>query len=151
MRDGSTRQEPTSPQDITWTPDRVQVDEWRQNGRLDDLRVYAEGASGLTWSRGLVHALLEELHVNDEFDLLVARVPRGRASQFPRLVAIALLMRHSWCPQDLEQTAIRLGLLRVFPAIAPVTTPKSINKRDRGHRHRNGTRTPLSEPRARRR
>ena len=151
MRDGSTRQEPTNPHDLICPPDRVQVDEWRQNGRLDDLRVYAEGAAGLTWSRGLVHALLEELHVNEEFDLLVARVPRGRARQFPRLVAIALLMRHSWCPQDLERTAIRLGLIRMSPAIEPVTTQKSTNRRDRGHRHRNGTRTPLSGPRARRR
>ena len=136
MRDGSTRRRSTSPQQTTWTPKRVQVDDWRRHGRLDDLRTLAEGANGLTWSRGLLNALLEELHINEEFDLLVARVSRGRASQFPRLVAIALLMRHSWCPQDLEQTAIRLGLIRMFPAIAPVTTQKSINRRDRGHRHR---------------
>jgi hypothetical protein len=87
--------------------------------------------------------------VNEEFDVLLGRVPRESASQFPRLVAIALLLRHSWCPQDLERTATRLGLMRVIPAVARVTTRKSINKRDRGHRHRTGRRTTLAEPRTR--
>jgi hypothetical protein len=48
------------------------------NVPLDDLRTLAEGASGLTWSRGLLHALLEELHITDDFDVLVGRV--GAAS-----------------------------------------------------------------------
>ena len=145
MRDGSTRRRSTSPQETTWTPERVQVDDWRRHGRLDDLRVLAEGASGLALSRGLLHALLEELNVSDDFDALVGRVARQPASQYPRLLAIALLLRHSWCPQDLARTATRLGLSR-----QTILTPESrTTPRDGGHRRRAAARTPLSEPRSR--
>ena len=146
MRDGSTRRRSTSPQETTWTPERVQVDDWRRHGRLDDLRVLAEGASGLGLSRGLLHALLEELHISDDFDVLVGRVARQPASQYPRLLAIALLLRHSWCPQDLSRTAARLGLPRPCGGRAPVTS-ESPTTRDRGHRRRDITRASLAEPR----
>ena len=96
-------------------------------------------------SRGLLHALLEELHISDDFDVLVGRVSRQPASQYPRLLAIALLLRHSWCPQDLARTATRLGLSR-----QTVLTPESrTTPRDGGHRRRAGARTPLAEPRTR--
>ena len=151
MRDGSTRRRTTSsPQRTIWTPECVHVDDWRRHGRLDDLRALAEGAGGLTWSRGLLHALLEELHISDDFDLLVGRVAHLPASQYPRLLAIALLLRHSWCPQDLSRTATRLGLSRPTASVAALT-PESLTSRDRGHRRREGASAPLSEPRARRR
>ena len=105
MRDGSTRRQSTSPQRTAWMPNHVQVHDWRRHGRLDDLRALAEGAGGLTLSRELLHALLEELHVSDDFDVLVGRVAHRPASQYPRLLAIAVLLRHSWCPQDLARTA----------------------------------------------
>jgi len=148
MRDGSTRRR-TSPQQTIGTPERVQVDDWRRNGRLDDLRLLAQGASGLTWSRGLLHALLEELHVSDDFDVLVGRVARLPASQYPRLLAIALSLRHSWCPHDLERTAMRIGLLRVIPPTASATNRNTVTARDRGHRQRGSTGAPPSRPRAR--
>ena len=145
MRDGSTRRRSTSSQHATWTPEHVQVNDWRQHGRLDDLRALAEGAGGLTLSRELLHALLEELHVSDDFDVLVGRVARLPASQYPRLLAIALLLRHSWCPQDLARTATRLGLSR-----PTLLTPESrTTPRDGGHRRRAAARTPLPEPRTR--
>ena len=108
MRDGSTADTRAHSQ----RPGRrgVQVDDWRRHGRLEDLRALADGARGLAWSRGLLHALLDELHVSDDFDVLVGRVARLPASQYPRLLAIALLLRHSWCPEDLARTATRLGL-----------------------------------------
>ena len=149
MRDGSTRRRSTSSPHTTWTPERVQVNDWRRHGRLDDLRALAEGARGLALSRELLHALLEELHVSDDFDVLVGRVARLPACQFPRLLAIALLLRHSWCPLDLERTAMRLGLLRVIPSTASVTTQNTVTTRDRGHRHRGSTGAPPSRPRAR--
>ena len=96
MRDGSTHRRSTSPQETTWTPERIPVDDWRRHGRLDDLRALAEGADGLVLSRRLLHALLEELHISDDFDVLVGRVARQPARQYPRLLAIALLLRHSW-------------------------------------------------------
>ena len=145
MRDGSTHRRSRTPQKTTWTLERTQVDDWRQHGRLDDLRALAEGADGLVLSRGLLHALLEELHISDDFDVLVGRVARQPASQYPRLLAIALLLRHSWCPQDLARTATRLGLSRpAHPTSESRTTP-----RDGGHRRRAVVRTPLAEPRTR--
>jgi hypothetical protein len=130
---------------MTWTPERVQVAGWRRHGRLDDLRALAEGAGGLTLSRGLLHALLEELHISDDFDVLVGRVARLPASQYPRLLAIALLLRHSWCPQDLARTATRLGLSR--PTL--LTPDSRTTPRDGGHRRRLVARTPLPGPRTR--
>ena len=147
MRDGSTRRRSTSPQQRTGTPERVQVHDWRRHGRLDDLRAFAEGANRLTWSRGLLHALLEELHISDDFDVHVGRVGRVPASQCPRLLAIALLLRHSWCPRDLSRTATRLGLLRPHASTADPITPESLSSRDRGHRRRERTSASLSKPR----
>jgi hypothetical protein len=109
MRDGSTRRRHTIPAPTRgWV---VQLARWRDVGRVEDLRALALSAHGLAWSRGLLDALLEELHVSDDFEVLVGRVGHLPTSQYPRLVAIALLLRHSWCPEDLERTATRLGLL----------------------------------------
>ena len=145
MRDGSTRRRSTSPQSAARLIDINQVHDWRRHGRLDDLQTLAEGANGLTWSRGLLHALLEELHVSDDFDVLVGRVAHLPASEYPRLLAIALLLRHSWCPQDLARTATRLGLSR--PTL--LTPDSRTTRRDGGHRQRAAPRTPLPEPRTR--
>ena len=136
MRDGSTRRRSTSPQLTTWMRERIQVDDWRRHGRVDDLRTLAEGAGGLAWSRGLLHALLEELHVSDDFDVLVGRVARLPASQYPRLLAIALLLRHSWCPRDLSSTATRLGLSPSNAPSAAAPAPASPTPRDCGPRRR---------------
>ena len=105
-------------------PERVQVDDWRRHGRLDDLRTLAEGAADLVLSRGLLRALLEELHIGDDFDVLVDRVAHQPPSQYPRLLAIALLLRHSWCPQDLARMATRLGLSRQTRSTRPRTAPR---------------------------
>ncbi|HEV3484614.1 MAG TPA: hypothetical protein VG106_04350, partial [Vicinamibacterales bacterium] len=107
-----------------------QVHDWRRHGRLNDLHTLAEGANGLTLSRGLLHALLEELHISDDFDVLVGRVAHLPASEYPRLLAIALLLRHSWCPQDLSRTAARLGLPRPTGSPAP-STSDPLTTRDR--------------------
>ena len=109
MRDGSThrRHTNTSPTDQRV----VHLARWRDDDRVEDLRALALSARGLTWSRALFEALLEELHISDDFDALVGRAPHPSSSQYPRLIAVALLLRHSWCPEDLERTATRLGLL----------------------------------------
>ena len=146
MRDGSTRRRSTSPQSAAGLIDINQVHDWRRHGRLDDLRTLAEGANGLTLSRGLLHALLEELHISDDFDVLVGRVAHLPASEYPRLLAIALLLRHSWCPRDLSRTATRLGLPGPDRRSAP-STPDLLTTRGRRHRRRDKRRTSLAEPR----
>ena len=110
MRDRSVRRRVTKLQPRTWTPERVQVQHWRQRHRVDVLQELADGAHSLGWTRGLVTTLLDELHVTDEFDRLVGPISRVPASQFPRLIAIALLLRHSWSLYDLSRTGKRIGL-----------------------------------------
>jgi hypothetical protein len=78
--------------------------------------------------------------------VLVGRVAHLPASEYPRLLAIALLLRHSWCPQDLSRTAARLGLPRPAGGPTPFTS-ESLTPRDRGHRRRDITRASLPEPR----
>ena len=142
MRDGSTRRPSTSSRSRTWTSDRVQVQHWRERHRHAVLQELADGSQGVAWTRRLLNVLLEELHVTDEFDQLVGPTSRLPASQYPRLLAIALLLRHSWCPQDLARTATRLGLSR--PTL--LTPDSRTTPRDGGHRRRAAARTPLSEP-----
>ena len=55
------------------------------------------------------HTPAQELHVSDDFYDVVAQL-RSTPEQYPRLVAIALLLRHSWYPDDLDNTAVWLGL-----------------------------------------
>jgi hypothetical protein len=111
--------------------ERVHVDRWRRHSRLAVLRELADGAHGLTLSRRLLNALLEELHISDDFDVLVGPVARLPASQYPRLLAIALLLRHSWCPQDLARTAARIAL-----SVRPLEADLNLKSRDRKQRRR---------------
>jgi hypothetical protein len=108
---------------------------------------WQKARAALTLSRGLLHALLEELHISDDFDVLVGRVARLPASQYPRLLAIALLLRHSWCPQDLARTARRLGLSCAVASTEAGLAPEFLTTRDRGHRRRERTSASLSKPR----
>jgi hypothetical protein len=144
MRDGSTRKRPTSTQQPTWMPERVHVDRWRRHSRLAVLRELADGAHGLTLSRRLLNALLEELHISDDFDVLVGPVARLPASQYPRLLAIALLLRHSWCPQDLARTAARIAF-----SVRPLEADLNLKSRDRKKRRRATARPSPSGSRAR--
>ena len=124
MRDGSTRRRHTKPSPANER--LVHLARWRDDDRVEDLRALALSARGLTWSRALFEALLEELHISDDFDALVGRAPHPSPSQYPRLIAVALLLRHSWCPEDLERTATRLGLL---PATStPLHTTRRVRR-----------------------
>ena len=125
MRDGSTRRRHTSHSPTNWNQQILHLARWRDDDRFEDVRALAVSARGLAWSRALLDALLDELHISDDFDVLVGRVAHLPASQYPRLVAIALLLRHSWCPEDLERTATRLGLL------AATSTPSRSTPRGR--------------------
>ena len=137
MRDGSTHRRRTCVRSTRWHQAISRLHDWRRNGRVDDLWALTQRAHGLDWSRPLLDALLEELHVSDDFDRLVGPVTHVPASQYPRLLVIALLVRHSWSPADLEGTAARLGLLsrnlrdrgrpRSPRAPRPETTPPRIH------------------------
>ena len=141
MRDGSTRRRVTTPLPRTWMPERVQVQHWRQRHRVDVLQELADRAHGLGWARGLLTTLLEELHITDEFDRLVGPTSRVPGSQYPRLIAIALLLRHSWSLDDLSRTGTRLGL-GVGPLAAELNTAgcECFRRRRGGSRRRDATR-----------
>ena len=142
MRDRSVRRRVTKLQPRTWTPERVQVQHWRQHHRGDVLQELADGAHGLEWTRGLVTTLLDELHVTDEFDRLVGPISRVPASQFPRLVAIALLLRHSWSLYDLSRTGKRVGL-----GVGSLEAELNTFGCDCSRRRRRSSRARLSGPR----
>ena len=84
--------------------------EWQRRVRLQILHTLIDTTHGLPWSRRLINLLLDELHISDDFDRLIGPTARRPAADFPQLLAIAVLVRHSWCPRDLARTAGRLGL-----------------------------------------
>ena len=142
MRDGSPRRPSTSSRSRTWTPDRIQVQHWRQRHRHVALRQLADGSQGVAWTRRLLNLLLEELHVTDEFDRLVGPISHLSASQYPRLVAIALLLRHSWSLHDLARTGSRIGL-----SVGELEAELNTYGCGCSSRRRSKTRAPLAGPR----
>ena len=67
----------------------------------------------MRWSPALVELLFEELYVDDSLEeLLGARVRGLQKRQYPQAIAMALVLRHSWLPQDLACILKRLGLPR---------------------------------------
>jgi hypothetical protein len=84
--------------------------DWRSRLRPQILCDLVEQSKDLSWSRRLITLLLDELHVGDEFYHLVDSADPSVPQQYPQLVAIALLLRHSWFPEDLADTAVWLGL-----------------------------------------
>jgi hypothetical protein len=65
----------------------------------------------LRWSPSLVEAILEELYVDDHFEELLGRAPGDlRLGQYAQAIAVALILRHSWHPDDLACMLKRLKL-----------------------------------------
>jgi hypothetical protein len=124
MRDGATPRRTTTTPHTTWAPERVQVDHWRRKVRPHLLREMAGQTTGLPLSRPLVNALLDELHISDDFDALIGPTRHLPATHYPQLLAIALLLRHSWCPLDLSRTAKRLGL---SPSVTAPNADRSLD------------------------
>jgi hypothetical protein len=118
------------------------VQHWRERHRLAVLRELANGSQGVAWTRRLLNVLLEELHVTDEFDRLVGPTSRLPASQYPRLIAIALLLRHSWSLHDLARTGSRIGL-----SVGELEAELNTYGCGCSSRRRGKTRAPLTGPR----
>jgi hypothetical protein len=64
----------------------------------------------MKWSATLFEALLEEFHLDDLFVDLVGDPQSLSSSHYPRAVAVALALRHSWRPDDLSDLVSRLGI-----------------------------------------
>lgn len=76
-----------------------------------------EQSAKLRWSPRLLQVLLEELRVDDSFEQLVGDVRRISMKRYPQVLAIAILVAHSWRPNDLRITARRLGLTTIVEAL----------------------------------
>jgi hypothetical protein len=98
---------------------RDDLADWRRLTRPVILEHFLERTRDLPWSRELIDLLLDELHVSDEFDDLIGRVPLSEQVNYPQLVALALVLRHSWLPEDLARAIAEIGLppLPASPAV----------------------------------
>src|SRR5581483_9381595 len=83
---------------------------WRRDSRPAAVRAAVAATKALKWSRPLVEALLEELYIDDHFEELLGRAPGDlRPSHYPQAIAVALILRHSWHPDDLACMLKRLN------------------------------------------
>ncbi len=98
---------------------RDDLADWRRLTRPVILEHFLERTRDLPWSRELIDLLLDELHVSDEFDDLIGRVLPSQQVNYPQLVALALVLRHSWLPEDLARAIAEIGLppLPASPAV----------------------------------
>ena len=92
------------------TTRRDDLADWRRLTRPLILNDFLGRARDLCWSRELIDLLLDELHVSDEFDDLIGRVPPSAPVNYPQLLALALVLRHSWFPEDLTRIIAETGV-----------------------------------------
>ena len=84
---------------------------WRRQARPKAIRDAVSATNGLRWSRQLITAVLEELYVGDYIEAHLHKAPDDIGVRtYPQALAVALLLRHSWSPDDLASTIERLGL-----------------------------------------
>jgi hypothetical protein len=84
---------------------------WRRDSRPKAIRAAVSSTKALRWSRTLIEAALEELYVDDHFEELLGRAPGDlRPTQYAQAIAVALILRHSWHPDDLACMLKRLKL-----------------------------------------
>lgn len=97
---------------------QLDTERWRAELRPRALRLFAARAARLRWTRALVTLVVEELCSDDLFDELVGSLSRVPPRQWPRVLAIAVALRHSWRRDGLTRIARRL---RISLAIANKT------------------------------
>ena len=84
---------------------------WRRVARLKAVSAVVSATKTLGWTRPLIEALLEELYVDDHFEELLGGAPGDlRPGQYPQAIAVALILRHSWHPDDFVCMLKRLKL-----------------------------------------
>jgi hypothetical protein len=103
----------------------VQRRRWINATRPQLLRQLATAALNVKFDRRLLIASLEELAPDDAFIELVGEPENIRRSKYGQALAVALLLRHSWRPDDLEECANRLGLTMAHRRPAMKGRPRS--------------------------
>ena len=77
--------------------------------RLEALRLIAWRTKKLSWTPALLALLLDELYIDDLFTEVVGDPEAIPPRDYARAVAVAIVLRHSWRPDDLEAVVDRLG------------------------------------------
>jgi hypothetical protein len=85
-----------------------EAERWRQELRPRAIRLFAARAAKLTWSRALLKLVVDELYPDDLFTELVGNLDRVPPRRWPRVLAIAVALRHSWRRDGLARVARRL-------------------------------------------
>lgn len=83
---------------------------WRRDMRPRTVLTVVSATKALRWTPALVEAILEELYVDDHFEELLGAPGKLKARQYPQAIAVALILRHSWHPNDLACMLKRLKL-----------------------------------------
>jgi len=84
---------------------------WRRDTRPALVRAAVSATKGMRWTRPLIEGVPEELYVDDHFEELLGRPPGDlRSRQYAQAIAVALILRHSWHPNDLACMLKRLKL-----------------------------------------
>ena len=112
---------------------RDDLADWRRLTRPVILENFLKHTRDLRWSRELIDLLLDELHVSDEFDDLIGRVPPSAPVNYPQLVALAVILRHSWYPEDLARIIAETTVepSANSPAVDGCPSPEVIDSRNR--------------------
>ncbi len=113
---------------------RLEFDRWRAGLRPRAMQLFASRAARLPWSRALLKAVVEELYPDDLFSELIGSLDHVPARHWPRVLAIAVALRHSWRHDRLSRLARRLG----------VSFPTSEIVRDPAPKRPRPSRTPFS-------
>jgi hypothetical protein len=101
------------------------ADHWRQELRPRALRQFAARTAKLPWSRALLKLVVEELYPDDLFPELVGKLDRVPRRHWPRVLAIAVALRHSWRRDGLSRVArsLRVSLATKTPRPRRQPTP----------------------------
>ena len=114
-----------------WEQHLADLEDWRRSVRPRLLRLFAERAATMAWSRALLDVLLDELHTDELFTRLVGSSRHLPVHRYPQAIALAIASRHSWRPDDLARLARRLRIdlapsTRQQPAAASTSKTRAL-------------------------
>lgn len=100
-----------SARERTHGEESLEVARWRTAARPRTLRAVLAATVDTAWSPVLLQFLVEELYVGEELERLLGSTVRDIPQhRYPQVVALALMLRHSWRPDDLDYVVRRLRL-----------------------------------------
>src|SRR5213082_349116 len=99
------------------------AERWREELRPRALRLFAARTTKLAWSRALLKLIVDELFPDDLFAELVGNLDRVPPRHWPRVLAIAVALRHSWRRDGLARVARRLRISLPARDLTPAQGP----------------------------